>query len=315
MNISTPIAEVNRAKLHTALADGHCIGLPTETVYGLAADATNGIAVARIFEMKGRPKFNPLICHVSDVEMARKYGQFNDLAEKLAETFWPGPLTLVLPVVPDSGLHPLVTAELGTVGLRCPKGIAAEIIAEFGKPLAAPSANRSGRVSPTTARHVKEEFGDELLVVDMGPCEVGLESTIIKVDGNTIRLLRPGAITAEAIETVTGIAPETSVSDKIEAPGMMKSHYAPKAEIKLECSTFEPGAAVLVFGTAPNPPETFFNLSTSGNLREAAANLYAGMKALDQLGVETICVMPIPNHGLGVAINDRLQRAAAPRDT
>ena len=300
----------------TALESGHCIGLPTETVYGLAADATNGEAVARIFEMKDRPRFNPLICHVSDLDMARKYGEFSELAGRLAASFWPGPLTLVVPLAESSTIHPLVSAGLNTVGLRCPSGIAANIIGEFRKPLAAPSANRSGRVSPTTAQHVAEEFQDsDLLIIDSGPCAVGLESTILKVTGeDTIVELRPGAITSGMVQDVTGIVPVVQTEGKIEAPGMMKSHYAPNAIVQLNCEHLDVCKTVLAFGDKQRPDGLkIFNLSKAGDLREAAANLYSGLKILDETGADFICVEPIPLEGLGLAINDRLQRAATPK--
>jgi len=299
------------------LTDGNCIGLPTETVYGLAADATNGIAVARIFKTKGRPQFNPLICHVCDLEMAKIHGQFNDLAMRLAEKFWPGPLTLVVPIQPKSCLHPLVTAGLGTVGLRAPKGIAADIIREFGKPLAAPSANRSGKISPTSAAHVRQQFPDiDLFILDTGPCGVGLESTIVKVDGDKLRLLRPGAITAEMIEDASGTMPVTGNNDKVEAPGMMKSHYAPQAQVSLDCVDCPPEAALIKFSDQwpDNMGIVTRNLSETGDLVEAAANLYSCLQELDTHDTDMICVEPIPFQGLGIAINDRLKRAAAPRN-
>lgn len=292
---------------------GNCIGLPTETVYGLAADATNGQAVAGIFEMKGRPKFNPLILHVADLAMAGKYGEFNSLAKKLANTFWPGPLTLVVAKKHDSSLSDLVTAGLETIGIRCPDGPAQAIIAGCGRPLAAPSANRSGKVSPTSAEHVSSQFPNtDLLIVDNGACEVGLESTILKVEDNRLTLLRPGFVTAEMIKDATGITPQASTSNKIEAPGMMKSHYAPNAKVRMNCETCDDEDALLAFGsnlTAKN----MFVLSARGDLREAAANLYQGLKVLDETGAKTICVSPIPEIGLGIAINDRLKRASAPR--
>jgi L-threonylcarbamoyladenylate synthase len=296
---------------------GHCIGLPTETVYGLAADATNGQAVARIFEMKGRPKFNPLIIHVANLDMAEEYGTFNALARQLADAFWPGPLTLVVPRRTDTGLSELVSAGLGTVGIRCPKGLAQEIIASFGRPLAAPSANKSGKISPTDASHVAQQFeGTDLLIADNGACEVGLESTIAKVEDEVITILRPGLVTADMIQDATGKEPEISKSQTIEAPGMMKSHYAPNANVKLNCNTVEDGAAFLAFGQVSIDTScgcTVYNLSKSGDLREAAANLYLGLKTLDETGTDMICVSQIPLEGLGIAINDRLQRASAPR--
>jgi L-threonylcarbamoyladenylate synthase len=293
---------------------GKCIGLPTETVYGLAADATNGQAVARIFEMKGRPKFNPLIIHMADMKTARGYGEFDPISVKLAEAFWPGPLTLVVTRLENTGLHPLAFAGLDTIAIRCPSGPAQEILGHCGWPLAAPSANKSGKISPTNANYVADQFSDtDLIIIDNGPSKVGLESTILKVDGDKIIILRPGFVTAEMIEEVTGIKPEFSNSGKIEAPGMMKSHYAPNASVQLNCETCDEGAALLAFGK--QEAQTIFNLSVSGDLREAAANLYLGLKKLDETGVKKICVSPIPNEGLGVAINDRLQRASAPRNT
>ena len=203
------------------LRAGELVAIPTETVYGLAADATNGEAVAKIFATKQRPSFNPLICHVDGVVMAQEYGKFGTVAERLANTFWPGPLTLVVPVRADSGIHDLVTAGLGSVGLRCPRGFSRQVISAFGRPLAAPSANRSGRISPTTAQHVAEEFsGEDLLILDAGACEAGLESTIVKIDGNRLYLLRPGVITAEEIAEVAGMPVELPPADgKVQAPG------------------------------------------------------------------------------------------------
>ncbi len=300
-----------------ALREGKPVAIPTETVYGLAGDATNGEAVARIFEMKGRPSFNPLICHVDGLVMAGEFGLMNDLAARLAAEFWPGPLTIVVPTRPRSGLSELVTAGLGTVGLRCPRGLARQIISALGRPLAAPSANRSGRISPTTADHVAREYeGEELLIVDGGACEVGLESTIIKVIDDEITLLRPGAITAEDLEAATGIVAQLpNAADGIQAPGMMTSHYAPDANVKLDCEACDDDAAWLGFGNRPAPGNAriSLNLSPDSSLVEAAANLYSYLKKLDASGADRICVSPIPAEGLGIAINDRLMRAAAPR--
>ncbi len=297
-----------------ALASGQCVAIPTETVYGLAADATDGKAVARIFELKNRPSFNPLICHVDGVSMAQEFGSLNSLALKLAEMFWPGPLTLVVPIAKNSKVASLVTAGLDTIGLRQPKGISADLISRFGKPLAAPSANKSGRVSPTTAEHVKEEFTDtDLVILDQGSCEVGLESTIVKVEKDALTLLRPGAITSEMIAQATGIAPSQPNSKKIEAPGMMQSHYAPNAAVSLNAQSCETHDAWLQFGPDCIDHPNALNLSDTGNLIEAAANLYDMLKKLDALGKERICVSPIPETGIGIAINDRLRRAAAPR--
>ncbi|MEM7215098.1 MAG: L-threonylcarbamoyladenylate synthase [Pseudomonadota bacterium] len=308
--------DVNLQTICDLLCEGKCIGLPTETVYGLAADATNGRAVARIFEMKGRPKFNPLICHVSGMEMAREYGRFDPVSEKLAQAFWPGPLTIVLPLAEGTKVHPLVSAGLDTIGLRCPEGPARDVIASFGKPLAAPSANRSGKISPTTAKHVSQQFPDaELMIVDAGRCAVGIESTIVKIDDGNICLLRPGAITSEMIAEVSGVIPVATVSNKIEAPGMMESHYAPDAAVILNCDSCPSDAALLKFGNRmPNAASPVsLNLSETGDLVEAAANLYAYVKQLDESGISKICVEPIPMEGLGIAINDRLTRSAAPR--
>ncbi len=299
------------------LARGLCIGLPTETVYGLAADATNGKAVATIFDMKGRPRFNPLICHVANLSMAKLYGQFSTLAETLAKAFWPGPLTLVVPLLESAEIHPLVSAGLGTVGLRAPTGIAGDLISEYGKPLAAPSANRSGKVSPTTADHVAEQFpASNLHVIDAGSCKVGLESTIVKVVDQQLYLLRPGAITSQMMRDATGVLPEPPQTERIEAPGMMKSHYAPNARVKLNCTQCPADAGLLKFsGQFPdNKGSVNLNLSESGNLVEAAANLYSYIQEMDASDTGLICVEPIPMQGLGLAINDRLQRAAAPRN-
>ncbi len=293
---------------------GNGIALPTETVYGLAADATNGTAVAKIFQTKQRPSFNPLICHVSGLEMARKFGTFTPLAQKLAETFWPGPLTLVVEQTPDNPIHPLVTAGLATIGLRHPVGIASDIIEAFGKPLAAPSANRSGRLSPTRADHVRSEFADEpLLVLDNGPSIVGLESTILRVEpDDQLTLLRPGSITPQDVANCCGVTPKKFYGTDIHAPGMMTSHYAPDALVQLNCQECPKDAAWLQFGTCATH-ERSLNLSPSGDVVEAAANLYDYLKQLDALNVDMICVSPIPETGLGIAINDRLKRAAAPR--
>jgi len=300
----------------SVLAGGDCVAIPTETVYGLAADATNGLAVAKIFEMKGRPRFNPLICHVADQAMAHKYGVLNELAIKLCDIFWPGPLTVVVPVKPDCGIHDLVTAGLDTIGLRCPAGISREVIEHFGKPLAAPSANISGHISATTADHVATEFAPEdLMIVDDGPCAVGLESTIVRVEDEKLTLLRPGAVTVEMLSNVVkSEIGHSTVDSEIQAPGMMRSHYAPAARVELNTNVPFPECAYLAFGSDSPVHSNRRNLSDTGDLLEAAANLYHYLKILDNTGVTTICVAPIPMQGLGVAINDRLQRAAAPRD-
>jgi L-threonylcarbamoyladenylate synthase len=305
------------------LRSGKPVALPTETVYGLAADATDPAAITSIYETKGRPRFNPLIAHVADIEMAKAHVRFSPLAEKLAEAFWPGPLTLVLPLSETSQIHPLATAGLGTAAIRMPEGFARELIAGFGKPLAAPSANRSGRVSPTTAQHVADDLGGRIeLILDGGPCRVGVESTILAVNGSQLQLLRPGGIPVEMIEEATGQIVERSTplanSAAVIAPGMLASHYAPDARVRLNAVEVMPGEALIKFGALPMKGEdqakAIMNLSPSGDLREAAANLFDMLKKADATRADAIAVAPVPNHGLGEAINDRLNRAAAPRD-
>ncbi|WP_292620750.1 L-threonylcarbamoyladenylate synthase [Mesorhizobium sp.] len=300
------------------LEGGDVVAIPTETVYGLAGDATNGVAVARIFEAKGRPRFNPLIAHVADLAMAERIATFDPLSARLAEAFWPGPLTLVLPQRPESGIHPLVTAGLGTIALRIPRGFGGELIARLGRPLAAPSANSSGRISATTAQAVAADLGGKIkLVVDGGATPVGLESTIVKIEDGKLKLLRPGGIAAREIEAIAGTEMMRGAAG-IEAPGMLASHYAPGASMRLNAGKIASGEALLAFG--PKRAEGWQdavavrNLSEAGDLREAAANLFAYMQALDRSGAATIAVEPIPSEGLGEAINDRLARAAVPRD-
>lgn len=299
------------------LLAGGLVAMPTETVYGLAADATNDRAVARIYEAKGRPSFNPLIVHVTGPSMARRYADMTPLAEKLAIAFWPGPLTLVLPRRQDSGISHLVTAGLDTVALRAPNhAVARALLSAVDRGLAAPSANRSGSVSPTTASHVREGLGDKIdLILDGGPCAVGIESTILKIANDRAILLRPGGATREAIERVAG-ALENPATNKVEAPGMMQSHYAPRTPLRLNALAPQPGEAFLAFGAAGEHPNTL-NLSAAGDLVEAAANLFAHLRTLDALcidrGLSRIAVAPAPARGLGEAINDRLRRAAAVR--
>jgi L-threonylcarbamoyladenylate synthase len=318
--VATIVAQRDaRARALAAIEAGDVVAIPTETVYGLAADAANGKAVARIFEAKGRPRFNPLIAHVSSLEMAKTVALFDPLSQKLAEAFWPGPLTLVLPLKPGVAIHPLVTAGLATIALRMPKGFGVELIAALGRPLAAPSANSSGRVSATTAAAVEADLGQRIpLIVDGGPTPVGLESTIVKAEGNAVRLLRPGGVAAEEIETVLAEALLRGSSVGVEAPGMLASHYAPGAAVRVDARQVWPGEALLAFGPAAIPGSEkaalVLNLSPSGDLAEAAANLFAMVQVLDRSGAATIAVMPIPQTGLGEAINDRLRRAAAPRD-
>lgn len=304
---------------------GMPVAVPTETVYGLAADATSGQAVARIYEAKGRPRFNPLIVHVADRAMADRIGILDPLSRRLADAFWPGPLTLVVPLRDGSGISPLVTAGLETVGLRMPVGFAARLIAATGRPLAAPSANVSGRVSGTSAEAVAADLGDRIpLIVDGGATPVGVESTIVKVEDGRVRLLRPGGVPASAIEAVTGAliqrgsaAPGGAPHAAVEAPGMLASHYAPRAGVRLGATSVGVGEALLAFGPARVPGAkdavAVANLSPSGDLREAAANLFSMLSALDRAGAAVIAVEPIPADGLGEAIADRLARAAAPR--
>jgi L-threonylcarbamoyladenylate synthase len=313
-----PIVEANAEAL-ALLAAGEPVALPTETVYGLAADATRGATVARIFEVKGRPRFNPLIAHVADMEMARKIAEFSSLAEKTAALFWPGPLTIVLKLAEESPVHELVTAGLPTVALRMPRGPARDLIAAFGRPLAAPSANLSGRISPTSAQAVADDLGERIaLVLDGGPTAVGLESTIIRIDGAGVTLLRPGGLTVEELEQGLDVPVRRETGSAIQAPGMMASHYAPAAHMRLNAERVEPGEALLAFGptriAGADEARAIANLSSAGSVREAAANLFAQMRTLDASGAGTIAVEPIPVEGLGEAINDRLARAAAPRD-
>lgn len=292
--------------------------MPTETVYGLAADATNDRAVAAIYQAKGRPLFNPLIVHVADIDMAKKYASFSPLAEELAAAFWPGPLTLALPRRADSAVSHLVTAGLDAIALRAPAHpVARALLAAAGRPLAAPSANPSGMVSPTTAAHVRDSLGARVdLILDGGPCPVGVESTIVKIAENCATLLRPGGVAREDIERVTG-APLAAPSSAIEAPGMMASHYAPRARLRLDAARPAADEAFLAFGPSCPARENALNLSPASDVAEAAANLFAHLRALDALctekGLSGIAAAPVPMTGLGEAINDRLRRAAAAR--
>ncbi len=294
------------------LSAGGLVAFPTETVYGLGADATNDRAIARIFEAKQRPEFNPLIVHVPNMESARAHVIFDERSQRLADRFWPGALTLVLARREGSDLSLLVSAGLDTVALRCPAHqVAQRLLAAAARPVAAPSANRSGRISPTTAQHVADDLGDAVdLIVDGGPCPIGVESTIVDVTGDTPLLLRPGGVTREAIESEIG--PLSLPSDaSVRAPGMLASHYAPRAPLRLNADDAAPGEVLLAFG--PDAPAGAVNLSASGNLVEATANLFAMLRDLDDAKPGAIAVMPVPEHGLGLAINDRLARAAAPR--
>jgi L-threonylcarbamoyladenylate synthase len=296
------------------LAEGGLVAFPTETVYGLGGDARNDMAVARIFEAKGRPRFNPLIVHVDSVETAKRYVEWSETADRRASAFWPGPLTMVLPIRHDTGLSPLVTAELSTLAIRVPEHpVARALLAEFDGPVAAPSANPSGKISPTTAEHVDKGLSGRIeAILDGGACGVGLESTILGLAG-TPTLLRPGGLPVEALEQALGenLALHQS-GDPLTAPGQMTSHYAPGASIRLNATTLNAGEMLLGFGPV-EPVEATMNLSPAGDVTEAAANLFHHLHTMDALGPKTIAVSPIPDHGLGRAINDRLRRAAAPR--
>lgn len=302
------------------LRAGALVAFPTETVYGLGADATNGRAVAGIFEAKGRPQFNPLIVHVPDLATAETIAVFGPTSRRLAEAFWPGPLTLVLTRRPQSGISDLVSAGLPSIALRVPAHrIAQQVLAAAGRPLAAPSANRSGRVSPTRAQHVADDLGQRpALILDGGAPAHGLESTIVDVrnDGEAI-LLRAGAVPREALDALlTAPLSDGPETDDIHptAPGQLTSHYAPNAALRLNATDLAADEALLAFGPdALLTDGPSFNLSPRGDLAEAAANLFAALRDLDRPGVATIAVMPIPARGLGEAINDRLRRAAAPR--
>jgi L-threonylcarbamoyladenylate synthase len=300
------------------LKAGGLVAFPTETVYGLGADACHGEAIARLYAAKGRPAFNPLIAHVADVTAARRLAVFDAEAEKLAAAFWPGPLTLVLPKRPDCPVAALALAGLDSIAIRVPSHRTARALLEaFGGPVVAPSANRSGHVSPTTPAHVLADLRGRIdLILDDGPCAVGVESTIVALLG-TPTLLRPGGLPREDIERVLGHAllnPAPGETDDAPlAPGMLASHYAPKARVRLDATAPRQGEALLAFGAAPAFDGTVLNLSPRGDLIEAAANLFSHLRALDAAGATSIAVMPVPHEGLGEAINDRLARAAAPK--
>lgn len=297
----------------TALRNGDLVVMPTETVYGLAADATNAMAVARIYAAKGRPSFNPLISHISGVEDADRHARLHPVARKLAERFWPGALTLVAPRRPDSPIAELACAGLTSVALRAPAHpVARALIEAAGAPLAAPSANRSGKLSPTQAKHAAEELGDEdIIILDAGPCTLGLESTVVAVgDDGAATLLRPGAISRADIEAVIGPLRRLGATAVPASPGLLESHYAPRARLRLNAATSSVDEVYLAFGLGPSGA---LNLSRRGDLVEAAANLFAYLRKLDAAGAPVIAVAPIPDEGIGEAINDRLSRAAADR--
>jgi L-threonylcarbamoyladenylate synthase len=322
----TRLIAADAAAAETAAAclrAGGLVAFPTETVYGLGADAANGEAVARLYLAKGRPSLNPLIAHVADLAAARRLAVFDAGAERLAAAFWPGPLTLVLPQAPACPVAALATAGLETIAVRVPNSAVAQaILKAFGGAIVAPSANRSGHVSPTTAQHVKADLDGRIdLIVDGGPTPVGMESTIVGC-GTEPALLRPGGIAREAIEQVLGrplAQPPAEAAEAPSAPGMLASHYAPAARLRCDAREVRLGEALLAFGARAIPgadtATATLNLSPKGDLVEAAANLFAHLRALDRPEVAGIAVMPIPHAGLGEAINDRLARAAAPRDS
>jgi L-threonylcarbamoyladenylate synthase len=311
-NISdpTPAAIARAARL---LREGKLVAFPTETVYGLGADATSEAAVASIFAAKGRPRFNPLIVHVENSAQAEKIGVFDARARELARCFWPGALTLVVARRKDCGISWLASAGLETIALRCPAGVIAQsLLSAFGGPIAAPSANRSGGVTSTMAQHVAESFGISIeLILDGGQTQLGLESTIVGLTEARPTLLRPGAIAREEIEAVTGAL--AVASDSEHAPhssGRLRSHYAPAKPLRLNATNVGPHEALLAFGKPLVGAGRVLNLSEAGNLGEAAANLFAMLRALDQSDASAIAAMAVPSHGLGEAINDRLARAA-----
>ena len=303
-DISLAVAQLN---------SGGLVAFATETVYGLGGDARNDSAVARIYQAKGRPQFNPLIVHVASFEAARKLGKFGDIAQKLAQTFWPGPLTLVVPRLPDCPVSLLATAGLDSLAIRVPvHPQAQELLAEFGGPVVAPSANPSGFISPTSVGHVVAGLGGRIdMVLDGGDCPVGVESTIVSLVGDSPVILRHGGLARADIEAALGMAVSDGRDDAAQptAPGQLKSHYAPKASVRLNVTKPNQDEVLLGFG----PVEAEFNLSVTGDLRQAAANLFKMLHLLDSRGVDKIAVSPVPDTGLGEAINDRLNRAATPR--
>jgi L-threonylcarbamoyladenylate synthase len=328
VGLTTPILPANEAAVATAgrcLAQGGLVAFPTETVYGLGADATNPLAIARLYQAKGRPAFNPLIAHVGDIEAACRIARFDATALLLAQAFWPGPLTLVLPKARDCAVADLATAGLDTIAVRIPAHpVARAILRAFGGPVVAPSANLSGHVSPTTAAHVQSDLNGRIdLIVDGGAVNVGVESTIVRCFEQPM-LLRPGGLARSEIERVLGRAvkqlPEDAANDSGQplAPGMLASHYAPRTPVRLNAVSIEPGEALLAFGPATLPgieaAADIMNLSPRSNVDEAATRLFGYLRALDGKGARAIAVMPIPDHGLGEAINDRLRRAAVGRE-
>lgn len=299
------------------LRKGELVAFPTETVYGLGADATNDRAVASLYAAKGRPHFNPLISHIAEFDLAYTLGQFNEDAAKLAGAFWPGPLTIVVPKSKTCSVSQLALAGLDTIALRVPAHpIAQALLREMNGPIVAPSANRSGSVSPTLASHVAQSLGERVaLIIDGGPCDIGIESTVVACAEGAPVLLRPGGIARSKIEDVLGRRVKSGRKDEVrpQSPGQIAGHYAPRAKVILDVIWPRFDVALLAFGpNAPRHPGPVLNLSIAGDLEEAAANLFAMLHELDASGADTIAVMPIPNQGLGEAINDRLIRAAYP---
>jgi L-threonylcarbamoyladenylate synthase len=317
--VTAPLLEPTAANLSQAahaLRDGKLVAFPTETVYGLGGDATSDRAVAAIYAAKGRPSFNPLIIHVASFAAASKLVEVTPWAETLARKFWPGALTLVLPRKSHCGLSLLVSAGLDSAAIRVPAHPAAQgLLSMSGLPLAAPSANPSGKMSPTRAEHVAATLGDKVAaIIDGGPCKVGIESTVVSLLNATPKILRPGGITAEqlgeALQMTVEAGPEVG---PLHSPGQLESHYAPILPLRLNADSVGAGEALLAFGARPPAAALSLNLSSGGDLQEAAANLFTMLRALDRTDFTRIAVMPIPETGLGVAINDRLRRAAAPR--
>lgn len=310
---------INAAEM---LRQGKLVAFPTETVYGLGADAENDVAVASVFTTKGRPPINPLIVHVAEVEVLERYAVLDAATHLLAEAFWPGPLTLVLPRHPQCKASKAVSAGMETIAVRIPSHpVARELLQVFGRGIAAPSANRSGRISPTTAQHVAAEFAEApgalAMILDAGASNVGIESTVLDCTGAFPVILRAGAISEADLQPFGCIAasPATAPDEiaPLHSPGMLASHYAPRAQVRLNVTQVEAGEALLAFGQTPLHAPHQRNLSPSGNLAEAAHHLYAMLRELDENACAGIAVMPIPEEGIGIAINDRLRRAAAPR--
>jgi L-threonylcarbamoyladenylate synthase len=311
-------AEIDRAA--RLLLDGRLVGMPTETVYGLAADATNPAAVAAVFAAKGRPAINPLIAHVPDMEAARRLAIFNPQADRLAAAFWPGGLTLVLPRTVDCPVDLLACAGLTTIAVRVPDHpVAQALLRATGRPLAAPSANRSGRPSPTLAAHVQADLGDAIaMVLDAGPAQVGLESTVVRVDGSGVIVLRDGAVTRDALRGVARAVTDVGAFDPAAppSPGMILRHYAPVSTMRLEAAEAAPGGILLGFGPVSGVgpdggADPAWSLSPVGDVVEAASRLFALIRSADAQRPTQIAVAPVPDAGLGAAINDRLRRAAA----